>query len=328
MVDMIPILEWGIPVIQWMQSLGSWLEPVMQFFTFLGTENFYLLILPIFLWWIDIGLGIQIGLGLLFSGIINSILKILFGLPRPFWVSNEISAFSSESSFGLPSGHAQNAVVIWGLLAAWSKKGWFRAVMAVLILMIAISRIYLGVHFPTDTLVGLLVGGLILWAFLRFYVPIKKWIRQFKLSRQLLFALFVSLLMLGIGLGSIYLTRDRVIPNAWVEQAEAAIGTSAPIDPVSSDGIIANVATFFGISSGALILLDWGKFTPEGSWGLRIGRYLIGIIGLILLYFGLRAIFPTDPHLLGAIFRFLRYSLVGFWVAFLAPYVFVKLRLA
>jgi membrane-associated phospholipid phosphatase len=323
-----PILEWGIPVIQWMQSLGSWLEPVMQFFTFLGTENFYLLILPIFIWWIDIGLGIQIGLGLLFSGIVNSTLKILFGLPRPFWVSSEISAFSSESSFGLPSGHAQNAIVIWGLLAAWSKKGWARTAMVILIIMIAISRIYLGVHFPTDTIAGLLVGGLILWAFLRFYDSIKKWIRQFNPSRQILFALFVSLLMLAIGLGSIYLTRDRVIPNEWVEQAEAAIGTSAPLDPVSSDGIIANVATLFGISTGAIILLDWGKFTPEGSWSQRIGRYLVGVIGLILLYFGLRALLPTEPELPRAVFRFLRYSLVGFWVAFLAPYLFVKLRLA
>lgn len=325
---MIPILEWGIPVIQWMQSLGSWLEPVMQFFTFLGTENFYLLILPIFLWWIDIGLGIQIGLGLLFSGIVNSTLKILFGLPRPFWVSSEISAFSSESSFGLPSGHAQNAIVIWGLLAAWSKRGWARTAMVILIFMIAISRIYLGVHFPTDTLAGLLAGGVILWAFLRFYVPIKKWGSQFDLSRQIILAFFAALLLLGIGLGSIYITRERAIPTEWAVQAEAAIEMSVPFDPISTDDIIANVAAILGLSLGAILLRKWGKFTPEGSWSQCIGRYLVGVIGLILLYFGLRALFPTEPELPGAVFRFLRYSLVGFWVAFLAPYLFVKLRLA
>jgi membrane-associated phospholipid phosphatase len=328
---MSPILQWGIPVIQWMQSLGTWLEPIMQFFTFLGTENFYLLILPIFVWWIDIGLGIRIGLGLLFSAIVNATLKVLFGLPRPYWVSDEIKTYSSEASFGLPSGHAQNAIVLWGLIAAWSKQWRFRAAMIFLIVMITVSRNYLGVHFPSDSITGLFVGGVILWLFIRLDKPIRTRFKDLEIKRQIFMVSIVTLLLLGIGLGSIYITRGRGVPGDWIEQAAqatAALGESEPIDPTSSASLIANTATFFGISTGAILLLDWGKFKTAGTWAQRIGRYVVGLIGLILLFFGLRLIFPSEPVLLGAILRFIRYASVGFWVAYLAPRLFVKLRLA
>jgi membrane-associated phospholipid phosphatase len=325
---MSPILEWGIPVIQWMQALGTWLEPVMQLFTFLGTEYFYLLLLPIFLWWVDISLGIRIGLALLISAATNGILKVLFGLPRPYWVSSAIQAYSHETSFGLPSGHAQNAIVLWGLLAAWSRKWWFRAGMVFLILMITISRNYLGVHFPADSIVGLLAGGLILWAFIRFEKPVRAWIAQFSTGRQLLLVSLAALMLLGIGLGSLYLTRDRTIPVEWVDRAGEAFQGSEPIDPSSTDDIIANSATLLGISAGAILLLDWGKFDPEGTWGQRLGRYVVGLVGLVLLFFGLRMVLPTEPMILGKVLRFVRYTLVGLWVAYLAPRLFVRLRLA
>jgi hypothetical protein len=49
---------------------------------------------------------------------------------------------------------------------------------------------------------------------------------------------------------------------------------------------------------------------------------------LVLLFFGLRLVFPVEPAWIGAIFRFIRYALVGFWVAYLAPRLFVEIRLA
>jgi membrane-associated phospholipid phosphatase len=328
---MSPILQWGIPVIQWMQSLGTWLEPIMQVFTFLGTEDFYLIILPIFVWWVDIRLGIRIGMGLLLSAIINTILKVLFGMPRPYWVSDEIRAFSSETSYGLPSGHAQNAIVLWGLIAAWSKKWWLRAAMVALIVMITVSRNYLGVHFPSDSIAGLLAGGLILWAFLRFEKPILKRVSKLNTSGKIMVVSVVSLLLLVVGLGSIYMNRGRTIPVEWFEQAALAtsfMSGTEPIEPMSNEGIISNVATLLGISVGAILLLDWGKFDPKGTWAQRIGRYVLGIVGLIILFFGLRFIFPTEPALLGAVLRFIRYASVGFWVAYLAPSLFVRLKLA
>lgn len=320
------IVDWGLPVVQWMQSLGLWLEPVMQFFTFLGTEDFYLLIMPIFIWWVDIDLGIRLGLGLLISANINFILKVIFGLPRPYWVSTDIMAFGSDPYFGLPSGHAQNAVVIWGMLASWSKKHWLRAAMLFLILMISLSRIYLGVHFPLDTIAGLILGGLLLWLFLRFGKTTRSFIQRLTVSEQVALSVLTTALFLVVGLLSIHAVRGRTIPAEW--GAQAAQASADPINPLAPEALIANVATFFGISTGAIMLMDWGGFKPEGTWGQRVGRYVLGVVGLVLLYFGLRLITPSEPVVLGAVLRFIRYALVGFWVAYLAPRLFSRLRLA
>jgi hypothetical protein len=135
-------------------------------------------------------------------------------------------------------------------------------------------------------------------------------------------------MLLGIGLGSLYLTRDRTIPVEWVDRAGEAFQGSEPIDPSSTDDIIANSATLLGISAGAILLLDWGEFDPEGTWGQRLGRYVVGLVGLVLLFFGLRMVLPTEPMILGKVLRFVRYTLVGLWVAYLAPRLFVRLRLA
>ena len=194
------LLDWGIPIIAWLQSLGDGLTPLMKFFTFLGTENFYLLVLPLFLWCLDVGLGIRIGLILLVSGGLNEALKMAFGLPRPYWVNNKIRALSADTSFGLPSGHAQTSLAIWGRLAAWTRRGWVTITLGLLILLISISRPYLGVHFPADTLAGWLVGGLLLAAFLGLERPVALRLRRMKTGQLILLSFGVSLLLLALGL--------------------------------------------------------------------------------------------------------------------------------
>ena len=61
------------------QNLGAWLEIPMRIFSFLGTEIFYLLILPVLYWCIDANLGLRVGVILLFSGAVNEIFKLAFG---------------------------------------------------------------------------------------------------------------------------------------------------------------------------------------------------------------------------------------------------------
>jgi hypothetical protein len=54
----------------------------------------------------------------------------------------------------------------------------------------------------------------------------------------------------------------------------------------------------------------------------------LGLILLIVLRFGLGAILPREPELAGAIFRYARYVIMVLWATWLAPWIFVKLRLA
>lgn len=322
-----PILEWGLPIITWLQGLGSWLTPVMKALTFLGDEQFYLLILPVFLWWIDIGLGVRIGLALLLSTGINGALKLVFGLPRPYWVSGKIQALSSGTSFGVPSGHSQNAVVLWGWLAERAKKGWLRVVLIALMALIGISRAYLGVHFPTDILAGWAIGLLILWLLTVLDEPLRLWLAQLKLGEQLLAASSLSLLVLLLGVLAFWGSSSRIIPQEWFSQAAAALPDSEPIDPQSLADSVTAAGTLLGLGIGAVLLVRWGKFQARARlWVLGL-RYVVGVAGLLAIYIGLSAIFPKGHTTLAYALRYVRYAALGLWVAYLAPRAFILLRL-
>lgn len=99
-------------------------------------------------------------------------LKALFAVPRPDLVA------LPPRSFAFPSGHATSAILVWGYLAILLKRGLPPGHIAIpvtlalaLILPIALSRLYLGLHWSSDVLGGLLLGGSLLallrWSYYR-----------------------------------------------------------------------------------------------------------------------------------------------------------------
>jgi hypothetical protein len=93
--------------------------------------------------------------------------------------------------------------------------------------------------------------------------------------------------------------------------------------------------TLAGFLFGAVAGLVWkGKYAPfkmEGSAPQKVGRYIVGIVGLFALYLGLDilfGLFAPDASLAGYILRYIRYSLVSIWAIFGAPWAFLKLKLA
>jgi membrane-associated phospholipid phosphatase len=317
--DMNIWLEWGVPIITWLQGLGDVLLSPMEFFTFLGTEEFYLLIMPAILWCWDARLGFRIGLILLTSDGINGFFKISFGQPRPYWVSDEVNALSAETSFGLPSGHSQTAVAVWGRMAAWIRQKWAYVVLGLLIFLISISRLYLGVHFPTDVLLGWTVGGLLLWAFLRYEEPLRARLASTKVTTQIFIAFLASIVL--ILLGFVALAIGPTPPSEWIQAASTADEVA---NPRSIEGMISTAGALFGLGAGGAMLFAWDGFKASGAWWRRLLRYLVGVVGVAVIYFGLKAVFPDGVQVL----RYLRYALVAFWMAYLAPRTFVALRLA
>lgn len=325
---MSPWLSWGIPVIVWLQSLGDWLVVPMKVFSFLGDDMFYMLVMPAILWCFDSRLGIRLGLILLSCEGVNSILKVAFGLPRPFWVSDQVRAFSAESSFGLPSGHAQDAVAVWGLLAARLRKRWAYLGLAALIFLVSISRLYLGVHFPADVLAGWAAGVVLLALFLIFEHRVEEWLASLPLTTRLGAALAASLLLLSVGLLVVRLTSERPIPTSWFEAAAAAYPDDPAISPRSAGDTVRASGALFGLASGAILLQAWGGFRDAVTWRQRYLRFLVGVFGVAVLYFGLSAIFPAGESLLAQVLRYVRYALVGLWAAYLGPRAFVRFGLA
>lgn len=314
-------LEWGFSILLWLQSLGAWLHLPMTFFAFLGQEPFYLLIMPALYWCFDAGLGLILGVLLLTSAGLNSILKLAFGLPRPTWIRADVKALSSEPSFGLPSGHAQNSVVIWGRLGAASGRRLVLLVCIVLILLISASRLYLGVHFPMDLLAGWVFGGLILGLAMRLERPIRRLCATRSLPVLVGGVFLISLTM--IALGDVIAAKRGPLPAAWIQSAAQAAPDSA-IDPLSTHDLVTSAGVLFGLGTGGILLFRGAGFKAEGPLTARTLRYILGVVGVGLVYFGLRQILPQGFTIL----RYLRYAAVGFWVAFLAPKLFIRLGLA
>lgn len=322
------IWQAGIQFIAFLQGLGSWLEAPMNFFSFLGNEEFYLIFAPLIYWCVDASLGFRLGLILMASSSLNASLKLLIHLPRPGWFDPRVQALSIETTFGIPSGHAQNAIVLWGYLANWLRRGWGWGVCGALILMIGISRLYLGVHFPTDVLAGWVIGGALLWGYLRFEQPLRERLKNSTVNDQIILALAASLALAMLGsLSSLALIRWQ-IPANWIENAVRALPEGTEFNPLSLSTVFTSTGTFFGLAAGYVLLLARGGFDARGTLLARILRFVLGGAGTLIIWMGLGAIFPRGEYLLAFGLRYLRYALLGAWVTYLAPLVFIRLRLA
>jgi len=322
------ILNLNITVTLLVQSMGDWLGIPMLLFSFLGNEEFYLLVAPVLYWCINASLGFRLGLLLMISGMINSNLKIIFHQPRPYWYSNEVRAYSSESSFGFPSGHAQNAVVVWGMIAIWIRRLWTWILAIIIIFLIGFSRIYLGVHSPSDVIAGWLVGALILWFYVKLERPVSRWLGGMRPFYQTLVALCVSLSMVILGVIALTSLGDWTIPESWLINAAQAAPGAETIDPLALSGMVSNAGAFFGMAAGWIFIKHNGGFDAGGKWWQRLVRFGIGLLIVGLIWAGLGAVFPRGEDLASLSLRYIRYSLVGFWIIGLAPYLFIRLKLA
>jgi membrane-associated phospholipid phosphatase len=310
------ILLWGIEVIKVIQRLKSpALTAVLQFVTKLGTDMFYLPAILFIFWWIDEKKGFRLGILMLLSAWINTILKFTFKQPRPFNLDPSLG-LAYEATYGAPSGHAQYSLTFWVPIAAWLAEGkparrrivaW--AVGIFFVLLIGFTRLYLGVHFPTDLLAGWGVGAIIL---LLMYVLSPLFIKHLASQprTQNILAAIAALVMIILYPG------DRSLP-----------------------------AVFLGFCIGYNIMKKNFPFNPyseikEKKLSVMLLRCITGFAGLVVIYFVLRLLFPGEGSLFSDIplwsetspfyelGRFIRYGMVGLWASAGAPMIFQRMGLS
>ncbi len=325
------ILNWGIEFILSLQAMGNWLIAPMNFFTFLGNEEFFLLVLPVLYWCVNDRLGLRLGILLMLSAGITSMFKLYFHDPRPYWHDTRVRLLTGgEGSFGLPSGHSSTAVAVWGFLATQIRRNWAWVVTLILILGIGFSRMFLGVHFPTDVFVGWPLGLAILLVFLALEGKLSAWLQPRSESVQI--ALIFVFALLFIFVGGLVRTRAAAfeIPDSWVQNASVMDAEEA-IAPLSLGDIVVSGSALFGLASGAILLNNRGGFDAGGPWDKRLWRYLLGLVGVVLLWQGLDMLFALiapDETVLGYVLRFIRYGFIGLWISLLGPMIFIRLGIA
>ena len=165
--------HWGMAMIQ-----SLWSGAAHLFFpaaSFLGEAGF-LVALVLACWWcVDRRLGEGLMLSLYASISLNGFLKDLFRRPRPFLnpdfaahrylaLEGPVDTVHLAESWSFPSGHSQCAAAAASALWLRYRRWWVGLLGLGAALLVMASRVYLGVHYPTDTLMGALLGVLVSWA--------------------------------------------------------------------------------------------------------------------------------------------------------------------
>jgi hypothetical protein len=177
-------------------------------------------------------------------------------------------------------------------------------VAVVLVLLIAFSRIYVGVHFPQDVVGGVLMGLLMLVAYNWLVGTIEK--QRFDLPLP------------------IKLTLSVVVPLALLFAHPFDVDGTYPAEIAATI-----MGTILGMSIGFILEREHVRFKVDGLWWKRGLRFVLGMVLVVIFYLGLKVVFPEEAsHAVAITLRMVRYSLVGFSMAFLAPWLFVATSLA
>lgn len=211
---------------------------------------------------------------------VNLVLKAIIKRPRPF--KNGIKSVGKETSnYSFPSGHSTSISTIITYLGFRYKKIYLYVLIPISMILVGFSRIYLGQHYLSDVIVGLLLAALIT-TILYFFVD--------KIPKKDLI-----LLIAGItSLVAIIILFTLVKTNT--------------IKEISSDYYKGfGMLSAFGI--GNYISFRFLNYNVKNKTSIQIIKYVIGMTGVILLY-SLKFILPDN-----LIYSFLRYFLISLWIS-------------
>lgn len=312
--------EFSLEFARWLQANYPQLESTSSLFAEIGGYEFYLIVIVLIYWCLNKRLGASLVYLMSLSISINSLLKHALRDPRPYWTETDIS-IGEESSYGAPSGHAQNATVFYGTIGLWFRKGWIWLLSFFIILFMALSRIYLGVHDIGDVLAGFAVGVVILTAYYFWDRYGESWFMNRILGQRLLIALSLPLLITAIYFAILFFARPAGDEVGWSHLVDAA-------EIESYENSALSIVALFGISIGLVLERSRVRFMVQGPWWKRLLRLLVGLVPILLLWFGLGPYIPKEPVGLRISLEALSFLLINLWIAYYGPLIFTRLNLA
>ena len=308
-------MSWEIDLVRLLQSVPG-LVPPMAVFSALGSPAFYLAFIAVLAWWRERRFAFEIGALIVVAATVNDLVKLLVHAPRPYWVTTEIVPYETQASFGFPSAHAQLAVAVWGLVALRIGRPAVTLVLGVLVLLVGLSRLVLGVHFPVDVVGGYLIGLGVLLAYVLVRPDVGQTARRMTPRTRVLAALALSV-------GAIVPSSLAAVSlEPWVP----SVTWTGPIEglaPVSIEYTLIVAGLGLGLVLGGE--LDGGcrsfRSAPAGLAGTVFG---LGVLGL--LWFGVGLLLPPIG-LEAGLGIYLRAAAIGVWCMAGAPAVFCRLGL-
>ncbi|UCZ52039.1 phosphatase PAP2 family protein [Bacillus shivajii] len=232
------------------------------FLTFLGNEEFYFIILPFVYWCVSKPFGIRLLYIFLLSVYLNAWLKVVTAITRPIGIEGVHSLYVDSAEVGtryphdsFPSGHAQGSATLWGFIAYEVNRKNVWVALGILVGLISVARLYTGVHWPTDVVVGVALAAVIIFI-------------AHHLTRKIVELSF-----------SIKMTLAIVIPMILM---------TLFADPEG----FKYAGFLLGAGVGYLLEGRYLKMGLPASWGKRFIAYAVGLAGIFALQAGLKGPFP------------------------------------
>jgi membrane-associated phospholipid phosphatase len=285
-------MEWQLDILRFIQQFKHpVLDVLFQAITMSAEELFFIVAAAWLLWCHNKQLGYRLGFALLTSAAFNPFLKNLIRFERPIGLEGIVSErVHTATGYSFPSGHTQGGTAFWTGIISWYKKPAMTILGISAIFLVALSRMYLGVHWLTDVLGGILFG--VLW--------VLGCNALFDYSRRIKKLWLPGLLFAPLALGLFFFNRHN-----------------------DDTALTVAFAAALGFFLGYLFEQAKLQFIVNNRWPVQLLKIVIGLVVVILIKEGLKLVLPL-PLLIR---DFIRYCLIGFWISGGAPWLFQRLKL-
>jgi membrane-associated phospholipid phosphatase len=280
-----------------LRDLLPWAGEFFKIISEVGDIPFYVAIIFVAYWTFGKREAILTSLVMIVSIFVNYWLKYVIANPRPSNVPPNDYWYEGveATNFSTPSGHAQNSAFFYGWISGKLKKWWMLLVSIIFVFLIGISRVYLGVHYLGDVLLGWGVGIVMVLIILRFESSLADFASRYK-SEHLWLTLFVF---------------GFIITFA---------STFLPYPPGDNFGAYGGMIMGLGIAVPLEQRFVNFESVSEFRSASAVVRIVIGVILVLGAMLGLSSFLPTAEVWL----RTLRYFIVVFLGIFVWPLIFKK----
>ena len=289
---------------------GAFLAGFLSKMTWLGELNTAIVIMALIYWCVSKEFGAYFLMGWSGNRLVNGMLKVTVCAYRPWIRDARIvpygNSITTATGYSFPSGHTMNAATVFGGGAVRKDiPGALRVVLGLLVLLVAFSRNYLGVHTPQDVLVGIVAGTLVMFLTMK----LMQWIKNHSEND-------ILVVCIGVGLGILVAIYAAVKPY--------------PVDTDAAGKVLVDGAkmandTFKGVGWSVAFLTGWVlerrfvRFSTDISMMRRMMRLTFGLLS----YYVVSLIFvPAVKDLIsGAPGTFVSCYLQMFYVSFIFPWM-------
>ena len=279
-------------------------DTVVGLITRLGEETIGVVILCLIFWCISKRFAYIIGVAFFLSGLTVQGMKICFRIDRPWVIDPEFNpvegAKEYATGYSFPSGHTQSAASLYGAIGAQVKQKWLMAVCFIIPVLVAFSRLYLGVHTLLDVTVSLAICFIFIFLTLKIFSgdgAVNK-------KRELIISLSMIIYACVVIVIAVVLHSNGTIEKHYAADALKAAGAC------------------IGFAAGMYIervYIDFPVKAKNLLW--QAIKLVIGIAGVLIIQNGFKEIFKL---IFGADNLFadtLRYFLMLSWVTLFYPLI-------